>query len=153
MSAVADPFEARRVAGATGLLRSFNEVGLLSAADVHVAARLAELVSEESEAVALAVALAVRGPRLGHVFVDLATVRDTAAVESDEPVDLSGLPWPDVDEWLGGLAGSELVAVGEGEVGARPLRLLGTRLYLDRYWREERSVAGDLNEMRASGRL
>ena len=153
MSAVADPFEARRVAGATGLLRSFNEVGLLSAADVHVAARLAELVSEASEAVALAVALAVRGPRLGHVFVDLATVRDTAAVESDEPVDLSGLPWPDVDEWLGGLAGSELVAVGEGEVGARPLRLLGTRLYLDRYWREERSVAADLNEMRASGRL
>ena len=46
MSAVADPFDARRVAGATGLLRTFNEVGLLSAADVHVASRLAELVSE-----------------------------------------------------------------------------------------------------------
>src|SRR6202020_2754645 len=28
----------------------------------------------------------------------------------------------------------------------RPLRLLGTRLYLDRYWREELSVAADLNE-------
>ena len=44
----------------------------------------------------LAVALAVRGPRLGHVFVDLATIRDTASVESDEPVDLSALPWPAV---------------------------------------------------------
>ena len=153
MSALADPFEARRVAAAAGLLRTFNEVGVLSAADVHVAARLTELVSEESEAVALAVALAVRGPRLGHVFVDLATVRDTASVESDEPVDLSSLPWPAVDEWLGGLAASDLVAVGEDDSEPRPLRLLGTRLYLDRYWREERSVAADLGEMRASGVL
>ena len=116
------------------------------------------LVSRASQC-ELAVALAVRGPRLGHVFVDLATVRDTAAVESDEPVDLSELPWPAVDEWLDALAGSELVAVGEdGEDGvgpgeARPLRLLGTRLYLDRYWREERAVAADLNEMRATRRL
>ena len=93
----------------------------------------------------LAVALAVRGPRLGHVFVDLATIRDTASVESDEPVDLSELPWPEVDEWLGALAGSALVAVGEdGASRPRPLRLLGSRLYLDRYWREERAVAGDL---------
>ncbi|HEV3388407.1 MAG TPA: AAA family ATPase, partial [Solirubrobacteraceae bacterium] len=159
MSAVADPFEARRAIGATGLLRAFNEIGLLSAADVHVAARLAGLVGVESEPVRLAVALAVRGPRLGHVFVDLATVRDTAAVESDEPVDLSELPWPAVDEWLDALARSELVAVGEdGDDGvgpgeARPLRLLGARLYLDRYWREERAVAADLNEMRATGRL
>ncbi len=174
MSAVADPFEARRAVGATGLLRAFNEIGVLSAADVHVAARLAELVGEESESVRLAVALAVRGPRLGHVFVDLATIRDTASVESDEPVDLSELPWPGVEGWLGALAGSELVALGEldaapgnagpgdaghagpGDAGlgdARPLRLLGTRLYLDRYWREERAVAADLNDLTAGGRL
>ncbi|HUA03448.1 MAG TPA: exodeoxyribonuclease V subunit alpha [Solirubrobacteraceae bacterium] len=153
MSAVADPFEARRAVGAAGLLLEFNEIGVLAAADVHVATRLVGLVSEQSEAVALAVALAVRGPRLGHVFVDLATVRDTASVESDEPVDLSALPWPAVEEWLAALAGSELVAVGEEDAGSRPLRLLGTRLYLDRYWREERAVAADLNEMRAGGRL
>ena len=147
-----DPFEARRAVGAAGLLREFNEIGVLSAADVHVAARLAALVGEDSEVVRLAAALAVRGPRLGHVFVDLTTIRDTASVESDEPVDLSGLPWPVVDRWLAELSGSELVAVGEdGE--SRPLRLLGTRLYLDRYWREERSVAADLNELTASGRL
>ena len=79
---------------AAGLLRVFNEVGLLSAADVHVATRVAALAGEEDEAVKLAVALAVRGPRLGHVFVDLATIRDSATVESDEPVDLSALPWP-----------------------------------------------------------
>ena len=156
MSALADPFEARRAVGATGILREFNDIGVLSAADVHVAARLCDLVGEESEPVALAVALAVRGPRLGHVFVDLATIRDTASVESDEPVDLSVLPWPGVDEWLAALAASELVAVGEDDGGgseARPLRLLGTRLYLDRYWREECAVAADLNDMTATGRL
>jgi exodeoxyribonuclease V alpha subunit len=153
VSAVADPFEVRRAVSATGLLRTFNEIGLLSAADVHVAARLAELAGEESDTVRLGVALAVRGPRLGHVFVDLATIRDSATVESDEPVDLSALPWPAVDEWLRTLVGSELVAVGEGAAGAKPLRLLGTRLYLDRYWREERVVAADLNELIATGRL
>ena len=155
MSALVDPFEARRVVGATGILREFNDIGVLSAADVHVAARLCDLVGDESEPVALAVALAVRGPRLGHVFIDLATIRDTASVESDEPVDLSELPWPSVGEWLGELARSELVAVGEDHAGSesRPLRLLGSRLYLDRYWREERAVAADLNDMTASGRL
>ena len=89
----------------------------------------------------LASALAVRGPRLGHVFVDLATIRDTASVESDEPVDLSaacpGRPARGLDAKL--LAESALVAVGEDDRRSdRPLRLLGTRLYLDRYWREER---------------
>ena len=153
MSALADPFEARRAVGATGPLREFNDIGVLSAADVHVAARLSELVGEDSELVTLAVALAVRGPRLGHVFVDLATIRDTASVESDEPVDLSELPWPDVDQWLGALARSALVAVGEDSGASRPLRLLGSRLYLDRYWREERAVAADLNDMTATGRL
>ena len=154
MSAVTDPFEVRRAASATGLLRTFNEIGLLSAADVHVAARLAELAGEDNDAARLGVALAVRGPRLGHVFVDLATIRDTASVESDEPVDLSALPWPEVDGWLRALGESALVALGEGEsLDPKPLRLLGTRLYLDRYWREECAVAADLNELIASGRL
>jgi exodeoxyribonuclease V alpha subunit len=156
VSAVADPFEARRASGASGLLRAFNDAGVLSAADVHVATRLAALGGDEDDAVKLAVALAVRGPRLGHVYVDLATIRDSATVESDEPVDLSALPWPAVGDWLTALRASALVGLGEDDSGAAqrtPLRLLDTRLYLDRYWREERAVAGDLNELAASGRL
>ena len=65
---------------------------------------------------ALAVALAVRGPRLGHVYVDLATIRETAAVDADEPVDLSALPWP--DRRASGSSASRrspLVAVGEDD--------------------------------------
>ena len=145
-----DPFDARRAERATGLVGAFNEIGLLSPADVHVATRIAALVGEKREPVQLATALAVRGPRLGHVFVDLATIRDTASVESDEPVDLSALPWPALDAWIDALSNTELVAVGEHDPhDDRPLRLLGTRLYLDRYWREERRVAGDLLELAA----
>jgi exodeoxyribonuclease V alpha subunit len=146
-----DEFDARRAGQASGLLRAFNEVGLLAAVDVQVATRMARLVGEEREAVQLAVALAVRGPRLGHVFVDLATIRETASVESDEPVDLSTLPWPAVATWVAEVGSSDLVAVGDDDArGDRPLRLLGSELYLDRYWREERRVAADLTELAGS---
>src|ERR1700722_8087387 len=89
-----DPYEARFAAQASGLLRAFNQAGVLHAADVHVARRLGALGGEEDEAVLLAAALAVRAPRLGHVLVDLASIRDTAAVDAEEPVDLTALDWP-----------------------------------------------------------
>jgi exodeoxyribonuclease V alpha subunit len=140
-----DPFDVRRARHAPGLLRDFNDLGVLSAADVHVALRLAALGGEEDPAVALAAALAVRGPRLGHVLVDLATIRDTATVDADEPVDLSELPWPEAGAWVDALARSPLVAAGEADgTPDRPLRLVGTGLYLDRYWREERQIAAEL---------
>jgi exodeoxyribonuclease V alpha subunit len=138
---VSDP---RLVMSAGGALREFNEAGVLAAADLHVARRLAELAGEDDESVTLAAALAVRGPRLGHVYVDISKIRDTVTVDTEEPVDLSALPWPDSDEWLGRLEASPLVAVGEDAVDPRPLRLIGRSLYLDRYWREERQVAADL---------
>jgi exodeoxyribonuclease V alpha subunit len=144
---VVDDFAAGLALGSPEPLRSFNQIGVLSAADVHVALTLAELAGGASVTVQLAVALAVRAPRLGHVFVDLATVRDTAAVESDEIVDLSSLPWPAADEWTAAVARSTgLVAVGERaeDESPLPLRLVDTRLYLERYWREEQQVAGDL---------
>ena len=141
-----DLHDARRARHAPGLLRAFNDVGVLSAADVHVAVRLTSLAGEHDDWVALAAAFAARGPRLGHVLVDLATIRTTAAVDSEEPVDLSALPWPEPDAWIRGLTESKLVAVGDDTdpESARPLRLVGTTLYLDRYWREEREVAADL---------
>ncbi|HET6547933.1 MAG TPA: hypothetical protein VFG79_05740, partial [Solirubrobacter sp.] len=67
-----ESFDARRASHAPGLLRAFNDAGVLAAADVHVAVRLSELTGEGDEAVTLATALAVRAPRLGHVYVDLA---------------------------------------------------------------------------------
>ena len=139
MPSTADAYDARLALGApAGLLREFNAIGVLSAADVHVAARLGEKAGEADDSVLLACALAVRAPRIGHVHVDLATIRETAAVEStDEPVDLSALPWPDPGEWVGRVATSPLVSHG-------PLHLDASWLYLDRYWCLERRLAEDL---------
>jgi exodeoxyribonuclease V alpha subunit len=148
MSAIEiDPFDVRRATNAAGLLHDFNAAGVLDAADVHVARRLAVLAGEDDEQVALAAALAVRGPRLGHVYVDLATIRETATVDDEEAVDLATLAWPEVPGWIQALQASDLVAVGEDGGADRPLRLVGTSLYLDRYWREEREVAADLQAL------
>ena len=133
-------------------LRAFNRAGVLSAADVHVASVLGSLAGVDRESsdgrlVLIAAAFAVRATRLGNVLVDLASVRDTVAVE-DEEVDLDGLDWPEPGEWVTALARcASLVAFGDEEApgaGPLPLRLLGTRLYLDRYWRLERRLAGAL---------
>jgi len=150
LTAPSDPFDVRRALGADGLLRAFNEAGVLAAADVHVARVLADLAGESDPTVLLAAALAVRGPRLGHVCVDLATVRETATVDAEEPVDVAALAWPEPGPWVARLRASALAGVGEEETEARPLRLLGTTLYLDRYLREEQAVAADLLALTAA---
>ncbi len=171
-----DPFEARLVHDARGLLREFNQAGVLSAADVHVARRLGTLGAESEETTLLAVALAVRAPRLGHVHVDLERIRHTAAVDAEEPVDLEMLPWPSPEAWIRRVAASPLVAADEAgpredsaggpregsaggpregsaggpqtdASGPRPMRLAGNWLYLDRYWIEELAVADALQAM------
>jgi exodeoxyribonuclease V alpha subunit len=140
----ADPFDVRLVRQAPGLLGVFNAAGVLNAADVHVALRLGRLGGEEDEAVLLAAALAVRAPRLSHVCSDLATIRTTVTIDADRPVDLQSLPWPDPHDWIRRLSASPVVADGVAAPEDRPLHLAGTRLYLDRYWQDERRVAADL---------
>ena len=97
---------------ATGLLAAFNEAGVLAAADVHVATRLARLGGESDDRVLLAAALAVRALRGGSVCLDLATARATTAVEDVAAEELDALAWPDPDAWAAALAASPLVAVG-----------------------------------------
>jgi exodeoxyribonuclease V alpha subunit len=143
-----DQFDARWAVQASGPLREFNRAGILSAADVHVARRLGEMAGETSDEVLLAVALAVRAPRLGHVLVDLDSIRETAAVDTEEPIDLETLQWPAAAEWVESVARSALVGLeGSDDAVIHPLRLRGSWLYLDRYWSEELSVAGALRSM------
>ena len=126
------------------LLGAFNRAGVLAPADVHVALHLGRLGGDPEETVGLAVALAVRAPRVGHVHVDLATVRSTVASEAEEDVDFDALPWPEGAGWVERVAASPLVSAGRDGPDDRPLRLVGTTLYLDRYWRDEGAVAADL---------
>lgn len=139
-----DSFDVRRATRAPGLLAVFNQAGVLVAADVHVALVVARLAGESDESVLLAAALAARAPRLGHTCTDLARARHTVAVDAEHAVEVSSLPWPDPQDWIASLGASALVGTGPAAPPACPLRLDGTRVYLDRYWREERRVAADL---------
>ena len=122
-----DEHDPRRVLTATGILRTFNEAGVLTAADVHVARHVGVLGGEDDEPVLLALALATRAVRHGSVCLDLATVADVAPE----------LPWPAYDAWVSSVTGSPLVAAGV-------LRWEFDLLYLDRYWHQEVQVCADL---------
>ena len=135
---VADGADWRRSTSARGLLRTFNDAGLLEAADVLVAQRLTQLAKEDDERVALAIAFVVRAVRGGSVCVDLAAI--------PQQVGAAELPWPDPAEWLAAVSGSALVA--EPTV----LHLDGGLLYLDRYWIEECRVAEDVRTLAAATR-
>ncbi len=137
-----DPRDRRLALGATGLLRTFNEAEVLTAADVHVASRFGAILGESRESVLLAAALAVRAVRHGSISLDLTTIA-TLALEStaadDESPAPAALPWPDPQVWLADLATSPLVT-------EEAFRLQGPHLYLDRYAREEGQVCADLLE-------
>jgi exodeoxyribonuclease V alpha subunit len=140
-----DPYDVRLARQAPGLLRAFNDAGVISAADVQVARRLAALGDVDEPSVLLAFALAVRGPRLGHVLVDLAAIRETVTVDTEEPVDTEALPWPEPVAWCERVAACAIVGTVDDDVAAAlPLRLVGSTLYLDRSWREEVQVADAL---------
>ena len=134
----ADNADWRHSVSATGLLREFNEAGVIDASDVLVAQRLTQLAKDDSELVALAVAFVVRAVRGGSVCLDLTGV----AAQVGEPQ----LPWPDPAQWLAAVSGSVLagdppvVHVDEG------------LLYLDRYWIEESRVAEDVLALAATRR-
>lgn len=127
---IVDPADRRQAVSATGLLRAFNEAGVIESADVHVAQRLTAMSRESDPSVALAVALVVRALRGGSVCIDLRSV--------EAQVGIPDLPWPSADEWLAAVLASPLV-------GSPPvLRVYDDNLlYLDRYWREEQQVAED----------
>jgi exodeoxyribonuclease V alpha subunit len=133
-----DRYDPSLAAEASGSLRAFNRAGILDSADVHVARRLAQLSGTEDEVVSLGIAFAARAPRLGHVCVDLRTIRETASRDTDAPTDREALPWPDPQVWLEAMAQSPLVGQ------ANPLFLSGPNLYLNRLWLDERLVAEEL---------
>ncbi len=94
--------------------------GDLLASDVHVALTLGRISEVGDHDVLLAAARAVAAARLGHSFVELA---------------------PEV---AARAAASEALVADANPDTVRPLRLIGNRLYLDRYWREERRLAAAL---------
>ena len=134
---------------ATGLLRTFNTAGVVSAADVHVALRLGRLGGESGEQVLLAAALAVRAVRSGSVCLELRRMHEIGVdgegfdLDDEAPIDPALLPWPEVEPLCAALRASPLVC-GSPAGPLCPLRLVDTAggplLYLDRYFRQEQTI-------------
>ena len=129
---------------ASATLAELNRVGLFRAADVHVAETLASLTHTTDEKVLLAVALAVHAVRGGSVCVDLAQVASTTfelerptGAEDADVLAPGEWEWPAVEGWAEAVAASGVATQGA-------VRVEGTRVYLDRYWREEVQVVDDL---------
>lgn len=135
------PHDPRVARGTSGLLADFNAAGIVDAADVRVAERVAALAGEDDDRVRLAVALAVRSVRGGSVGLDLEALPDLGDLAGLRDL---GLAWPDLAEWTAAIDASPLVAAGAVQ------RELGL-VYLDRYHRLERQVADDLRTRTALG--
>ncbi|RYB89158.1 exodeoxyribonuclease V subunit alpha [Nocardioides glacieisoli] len=130
-----DAYDRDLALAATGLLDTFNGAGVLTAADVHVAANLGRVVGERDESVLLAVALAVRAVRHGSVALDLTAVPSSLA-------DLD-LPWPEAPAWAAAVGASPVLASGVVHVEHG-------LVYLDRYHEQETQV---LDDLRVRGRV
>ncbi|WP_306364851.1 exodeoxyribonuclease V subunit alpha [Nocardia sp. CC227C] len=140
----------------TGPLRTFNEAGVLSAADVHVAVRLGRLGREESPLVLFAIALTVRAVRSGSVCLELRRMHEIgvdAEGTEESAIDPATLPWPDVDAVIAALRVSPLVC-GSPAGPLTPLRLIdtpaGPLLYLSRYHQQEQTIRRVLTERAAT---
>ncbi len=122
-----DPFAAELALRAPEPLAGLNRAEILIASDIHVASTLGQITGVSDAEILRCVALAVAAARQGHAFFEL----------------------EDEDEQR--MRGSTAL-IGADESQPAPLRLDGARLYLDRYWREERRLAAALltrNRMRA----
>ena len=121
MSAAASP-AAIRLPTSVAALEPAANAGIFEPFELHLAATYARLVPGEREEVLVALALAARAPRMGHVCADLSAA-DPAPGAIDEGDDAVEVSWPDPRRWPELLEGSGLVA-DPSTANARPLRPL-----------------------------
>jgi exodeoxyribonuclease V alpha subunit len=127
------------------VLAPYVEAGIFGPFEVQLAATMARLVPSASAEELLAVAIAARAPRFGHVCAELDRLPSAMAGDGNR-VGVADLPWPAREDWVGALTRSPLVSTpGATHHRVRPLVWDGSRLYLQRYWRDENAVATDLS--------
>ena len=132
------------VPAAVSVLAPYVEEGIFGPFEVQLAATMARLVPTASAEELLGVAIAARAPRFGHVCAELDRLPSALAGDGDR-AGAAVLPWPAPEGWVVALAGSPLVSTpGATHHRVRPLVWDGSRLYLQRYWRDENAVATDL---------
>ena len=126
------------------VLAPFVDAGVFGAAEVQLAAAIARLSPGTADEVVIALAVAARAPRLGHVCIELDQV--ATRITGDDAEAATDLPWPRPSSWVDALDASPVVAGpgGARQVPLRPLVLEDGRIYLQRYWDLEMVVADEL---------
>ena len=156
-----------------GGLRAFVEAGVFGPAEVHAAAVIAGRAGVEAgalwpdERVVLAAALAVWAPLHGHTCFDVDSVATVVAeavaresVDRRADADVAAepappLPWPDPKVWRRALAASDAVRVVDAVdttpvLDDRPLVVCGAKVYTQRQWIDECTVATALRRLAAA---
>ncbi len=126
------------------ILRPFIEAGVFGAYEVQFAAAVLRQQPGLADEELLALAVAARAPRFGHVCTPLDAMDVRLAELDGEEAD--DLPWPSPEVWAASLIGSTIVSlVAKPTDGPlRPLVWDGDRLYLHRYWHYELAIADDI---------
>jgi exodeoxyribonuclease V alpha subunit len=127
-------------------LAPFVDAGVLGPFEQQLVDAVVRLEPRATPHALLALAMAARAPRFGHVCVELGRVHDQVVDGDDTALPDRDLPWPDLDSWSHELEGSSIVASPDRAFDAplRPLVWDGRRVYLQRYWYYELLVADDL---------
>ncbi len=126
--------------------------GRFSPLDRHFARFIARLSGDDEGMLPAAALLASSQTARGHVCADLPALAGKSIAESlgewePEGEELSGLRFPEIDDWLGALRRSPAVGAPREY---KPLILDERgRLYLYRYWRYERDLIEIINERTA----
>lgn len=163
-----DRFDRRYALGASGDLADLNSAGIIEAADVHVATRVADLVEESDPLVRVTLALVVRAAREGSTSLDPEHARELlveSVEQTEHPVEVSAIAYPPAGTSThAGAASAQEPATHPGNASFAPppteewlgrvresalaaaevLRVEHDLVYLDRYHREEVQVAADL---------
>ena len=142
-------------AGLAERLRPFRQRRALASLDVHVVDHLAALVGETDTEALLALALATRAPRHGHICVDLRALQpDSLLTEAGEALGAAGPDgeapplelMADRDAWLARVAASSLVRLADDPDSRTPFVLAGSLLYSDRYFRYQQRLTALLRQ-------
>lgn len=151
------------IPAAVSSLAPFVAAGVLSASEVHVADWVVRATGAADPAVTLGAAVATWAAQHGHAcatlgelvevmvreHADSADLTDTAGVSAET---IRQLPWPAPTHWVAALqSATSAVRVVEAHdahpvLDDHPLVLCAGRLYLQRHWVDECTVAASLRD-------
>jgi exodeoxyribonuclease V alpha subunit len=137
---------ARRLPPEAAPLAPYVAAGIFDDYEVHLVASFARRHPALDDEVALALALAARAPRFGHVCTTMQASALPLPADDGDTSTAAPPPWPAAESWERRLHSSALVADGEGggRIPLLPLVWDRDRLYLQRLWHDEVEVANEL---------